>query len=669
MRVLDTPAVAHTVVRGRLYLQDAGGLEASFRSDEEILGGCTEVDVLYDAYLAEFNQLSTVQSSGNTERNLNLILLSACSDWKGQESQGWSRYGHQDTRFQRSEGGLDNLSISDHNQDYQEDNKFKDKRQDREHHLNVENLRLTSGVEDLQKLLTNLNQCSLASSLSSSSSASSSSSSASSSPSSSSSSSSSFPLESRSWGLTQEEFQDLDRYIPPEERWTDPTLLDFLGVGEPFAYSPSEEALDVTNASGEGGRDMLERHEEIIEVEEPLIYQEVYGNHAYLWRPEPKEKAGNAVSQKVKTNSRKGERGPKIWEFLMRLLSDPATNPELIRWEDLSTGAFVLMQPGVIAQLWGARAGKPNLSANNFARSLRTVWTGLTLSAIRGGLDSACISAWDFRNSTGSALLQFSPEHFAAFVGDQYGEIFFNELRALRRKNKTGKNIPKTVASASAYGATYPEDDHISVTSGACQDRDAPLFSYTTDDFQDLEQYFPDEECETLSHNLQDLELLEEFVPIRYEDQHPSYEHPSYSGHSSVSPSSSTGATSSTAGDLGTTEKDVFKKIPTNTRRKERGPRSWEFLARLMANKRTNPALIRWEDEATATFRLTQPSIIAQMWGRRSNKPNLSYVNFARGLRYHYNTGAIEPVSERQLVYRWGPKALEYLKELLSEAQ
>lgn len=66
----------------------------------------------------------------------------------------------------------------------------------------------------------------------------------------------------------------------------------------------------------------------------------------------------------------------------------------------------------------------------------------------------------------------------------------------------------------------------------------------------------------------------------------------------------------------------------------ERGPKSWEFLIRLLADKRTNPALIRWEDEASATFRLTQPAIIAKMWGARSEKSNLTYVNFARGLRY-----------------------------------
>lgn len=141
-----------------------------------------------------------------------------------------------------------------------------------------------------------------------------------------------------------------------------------------------------------------------------------------------------------------------------------------------------------------------------------------------------------------------------------------------------------------------------------------------------------------------------------------------------------------------------------------RGPKSWEFLVRLLADQRSNPSLVRWEDEASATFRLMQPGIIAQMWAKRSSdKPHLSYNNFARGLRwavllpssggsalylvgyhahcnlrrypvdqsdkhviyfyrYHYSTGALEPVSERQLVYRCGPSALQYLKELKEQS-
>ncbi|KAK4304461.1 hypothetical protein Pmani_023584 [Petrolisthes manimaculis] len=112
-----------------------------------------------------------------------------------------------------------------------------------------------------------------------------------------------------------------------------------------------------------------------------------------------------------------------------------------------------------------------------------------------------------------------------------------------------------------------------------------------------------------------------------------------------------------------------LEKIPTNTRRKERGPKSWEFLMRLLMDPKTNPSLVKWEDEEDGTFRLMQPSMLAKLWGARSDKQYLSYVNFARGIRYHYNSGALQPVSERQLVYRCGPLALQYLHQLKNQNQ
>ncbi|XP_066966064.1 uncharacterized protein [Macrobrachium rosenbergii] len=107
-------------------------------------------------------------------------------------------------------------------------------------------------------------------------------------------------------------------------------------------------------------------------------------------------------------------------------------------------------------------------------------------------------------------------------------------------------------------------------------------------------------------------------------------------------------------------------------RRRHRGPKSWEFLVRLIKDPSTNPTLIRWEDEESGTFRLVRPAIIAQQWGRRASKHAnecLSYENFARGLRYHYATGALHPVSERNLVYKFGKKALALLRKYSSVSE
>lgn len=107
-------------------------------------------------------------------------------------------------------------------------------------------------------------------------------------------------------------------------------------------------------------------------------------------------------------------------------------------------------------------------------------------------------------------------------------------------------------------------------------------------------------------------------------------------------------------------------KIATKRKRRLRGPKCWEYLARLLNDPSTNPSLVRWENRSNGVFRLVQPAIVAQRWGRRAGKhanDALTYENFARGLRYHYATGALQPVSERSFVYRFGPKALKSLQE------
>ncbi|CAL4081538.1 unnamed protein product, partial [Meganyctiphanes norvegica] len=113
-------------------------------------------------------------------------------------------------------------------------------------------------------------------------------------------------------------------------------------------------------------------------------------------------------------------------------------------------------------------------------------------------------------------------------------------------------------------------------------------------------------------------------------------------------------------------EDPCLKKVQSSThRRRFRGPKAWEFLARLLKDPSTYGSLIRWENEEKMVFRLVNPNEIARRWGNRQvkNSKCRSYENFARSLRYHYNTGALAPVSERQLVYKFGPKAIFVLRE------
>jgi len=114
-----------------------------------------------------------------------------------------------------------------------------------------------------------------------------------------------------------------------------------------------------------------------------------------------------------------------------------------------------------------------------------------------------------------------------------------------------------------------------------------------------------------------------------------------------------------------TTSNDpLLTKITTTKRKRVRGPKSWEYLLRLLRDPTTNPSLIRWENEKEGIFRLVKPDAIALRWGKRTGKhftDMLSYENFARGLRYHYVTKALSAVSERCFVYKFGPKAAPLL--------
>ncbi|XP_064082923.1 uncharacterized protein LOC135198935 [Macrobrachium nipponense] len=110
---------------------------------------------------------------------------------------------------------------------------------------------------------------------------------------------------------------------------------------------------------------------------------------------------------------------------------------------------------------------------------------------------------------------------------------------------------------------------------------------------------------------------------------------------------------------------DVLVKMNASRKHRVRGPKNWEFLMRLLVHPTANPAIIGWEDEEEGIFRLRNPKVIAQLWASRNENSNdLSYNNFARGLRHHYKKGILIPIPERQLVYKCGQKALDYLNQI-----
>ncbi|XP_066944878.1 ETS homologous factor-like [Macrobrachium rosenbergii] len=259
------------------------------------------------------------------------------------------------------------------------------------------------------------------------------------------------------------------------------------------------------------------------------------------------------------------------------------------------------------------------------------------------GIDQSTVDLWALKSYSGSDLLQFTPQDFSNIVGSVYGPLFHQELTVLFNKREQDKMQGAVGGCVPTYGSyEYPTQEY---------GYESDPWELTSEDIKDLDRYIHHQEDGPLAGSLSDLDFQEQFLPIQLEGSQLIPE-PVLQSSYGASPS------------LG---QDQVPLKQAETKKKARGPKNWEFVIGLLGDPRTNPSLIRWEDKAQGTFRLVQPTAIAQMWGRRTNKPNLTYDNFARGLRYHYTTGALQAVSEKQLVYKCGPKALKFLIDMKKE--
>ncbi|XP_053637645.1 transcription factor ast-1-like [Cherax quadricarinatus] len=312
-------------------------------------------------------------------------------------------------------------------------------------------------------------------------------------------------------------------------------------------------------------------------------------------------------------------------------------------------------------------------------------WAGSVCK--RRGLDQTTLDLWELRSTCGSNLLLYSCQDFCRLLGTVYGPLFYQEFCQLKEDRYTGgrkqqqQQLTLEGVGASSYsdyswGSISGYEGSISSCEGSsggyegsrssyegssggyegnCDTTSTDCWTLTTDDMKDLDRYIgTGDSCDPSAWGLQEMDLFEQSVPIYCDSQ-------------SLPPEPVTEMTV-TGDSTPVLSNDPLKKIRPHAKKRERGPKNWEFVIRLLADPQTNPSLIRWEEQAQGTFRLVQPSVIARMWGQRADKPNLSYDNFARGLRYHYTTGALQPVSEKQLVYRCGPKAIKYLIELKTKS-
>ena len=93
----------------------------------------------------------------------------------------------------------------------------------------------------------------------------------------------------------------------------------------------------------------------------------------------------------------------------------------------------------------------------------------------------------------------------------------------------------------------------------------------------------------------------------------------------------------------------------TRTRRKR--PRLCHFILELLANPQQYSNIVEWVDREKGVFKFLNSSEVASQWGRRRDKPNMKYENFARSLRTYVAKG-IMTKPRSKLVYRFTDKIL-----------
>ena len=81
--------------------------------------------------------------------------------------------------------------------------------------------------------------------------------------------------------------------------------------------------------------------------------------------------------------NRSGNNGQvQLWQFLLELLTD-AENRDSIQWQG-EDGEFKLIQPEIVAQLWGTRKNKPTMNYEKLSRALRYYYDGDMIAKVHG---------------------------------------------------------------------------------------------------------------------------------------------------------------------------------------------------------------------------------------------------------------------------------------------
>ncbi|BFZ04169.1 hypothetical protein BsWGS_07209 [Bradybaena similaris] len=78
----------------------------------------------------------------------------------------------------------------------------------------------------------------------------------------------------------------------------------------------------------------------------------------------------------------------------------------------------------------------------------------------------------------------------------------------------------------------------------------------------------------------------------------------------------------------------------------------WEFIYQLLQDDKWSE-LVSWESVDELTFRIQNPTNLADAWGKQKNRSNMTYEKLSRALRYYYKMNIIKKVQGKRLTYKF----------------
>ena len=79
----------------------------------------------------------------------------------------------------------------------------------------------------------------------------------------------------------------------------------------------------------------------------------------------------------------------------------------------------------------------------------------------------------------------------------------------------------------------------------------------------------------------------------------------------------------------------------------------WQFVKELL-NQPQHSGCIHWVDQEAGIFKIVDSVRVAELWGKRKNRPAMNFDKLSRSLRQYYKKGIMKKTSRPQrLVYQF----------------